>query len=600
MPALEVLRPRERLSVSKWAEKNRILPDGNAIPGPWRNSVTPYLTEIMDTFDDDTVEKVVFVKPTQVGGTSAMENILGSLIDQKPGPTMIVYPSDKLAERTVDAKLEPMIKACKVLSEKYRENISQKLQLKFGTMSVYLNGANSTADLSSTNIRNLFLDEADKYPGASKKESDPVSLAIERTKTYTTNRFIFMASTPTLKTGHIWKAKEEADAERHYFVPCPHCGKYIELAMKQIKWPGKDVVPEKRERAEMASYVCQKCFGVITDRHKREMLEAGRWEYVRKSAEHPKSVAYWINTLYSPFTRFSEIAYEFLKSKDDPELLQNFTNSWLAEPWEDSQLKTTADLVMERQTEVPAWELPEWTKLLTAGIDVQENCLYWTIRAWGDFMTSQNVAHGQALSMAEVERVMNTEFRLPSGEKMMVELALMDSGDQTDVVYEFCLLNSEWVRPCKGVASLQGHYRISTVDKAGSRANGMQLVLMDGGKYKDMIAARMRRPNGRGSWMVHKDCDRDYAEQVTAEHKITERSKGKVIQRWALKSSHADNHYLDAECMAACAADVLEVRSLFLQNTESATEKPQEKTPKPPRQETEPEEDWIRQNEEWI
>ena len=601
MPALEVLRPRERLTVSQWAEKNRVLPDGNAIPGPWRNSVTPYLVEIMDTFDDDVVEKIVFVKPTQVGGTSAMENMLGSLIDQAPGPTMIVYPSDDLAERTVDAKLEPMIKACKVLAEKYREHISKKLQLKFGTMTVYLNGANSPADLASTNIRYLFLDEVDKYPGASKKEADPVSLAIERTKTYTTNRKIFITSTPTLKTGHIWKAKEEADAEKHYFVPCPHCGQYIELKFAQIKWPSKDDVPDNAERAEMASYVCQACGCVITDQDKGKMLEAGRWEYVRKSTAQPKSVAFWISTLYSPFTRFSDIAKEFMRSKDDPELLQNFTNSWLAEPWEDTKLKTNADLVMERQTEVPAWELPEWVKLLTAGIDVQENCLYWTIRAWGDFMTSQNVAHGQALSMAEVERVMNTEFKLPSGEKMMVELALMDSGDQTDAVYEFCLLNSEWVKPCKGVAALQGYYRISTVDKAGSRANGMQLVLMDGGKYKDMIAARMRRPNGRGSWMVHKGCDLDYAEQVTAEHKITERSKGKAIQRWALKSSHADNHYLDAECMAACAADVLEVRSLFLQNQEGTAEKPAEKTAQPPRQEAAPEENWIRRQEgDWI
>ena len=596
--AVEILRPRKRLSVSKWAEKHRILPDGNAIPGPWRNSVTPYLVEIMDTFDDDVVEKIVFVKPTQVGGTSAMENMLGSLIDQAPGPTMIVYPSDDLAERTVDAKLEPMIKACKVLAEKYREHISKKLQLKFGTMTVYLNGANSPADLASTNIRDLFLDEVDKYPGASKKEADPVSLAIERTKTYTTNRYIFMTSTPTLKTGHIWKAKEEADAEKHYFVPCPHCGQFIELKFAQIKWPSKDVVPEKRERAEMASYVCQACGAVITDQHKGKMLEAGRWEYVRKSAEHPKSVAYWINTLYSPFTRFSEIAYEFMKSKDDPELLQNFTNSWLAEPWEDTRLKTNADLVMERQTDVPAWELPEWTKLLTGGIDVQENCLYWTIRAWGDFMTSQNVAHGQALSMAEVERVMNTELKLPSGEKMMVELALMDSGDQTDEVYNFCISNYDWVRPCKGSSTpLQGHYRISTVDKAGSQANGMQLVIVDGGKYKDMIAARMRRPNGRGSWMVHKDCDLEYAEQVTAEHKITERSKGKVIQKWDVKTSHAANHYLDCEVYAAAAADMQEVRSLFLQNQE---EKPEAKVDQPPRQETAPEEKWIRQNDEWI
>ena len=90
----------------------------------------------------------------------------------------------------------------------------------------------------------------------------------------------------------------------------------------------------------------------------------------------------------------------------------------------------------------------------------------------------------------------------------MVELALIDSSDQTDTVYDFCLINGDWVRACKGSSvSLQGYYRISTVNKAGSRANGMQLVLVDGGKYKDMISARMRRPNGTGSWMVHKDCD---------------------------------------------------------------------------------------------
>jgi len=50
---------------------------------------------------------------------------------------------------------------------------------------------------------------------------------------------------------------------------------------------------------------------------------------------------------------------------------------------------------------------------------------------------------------------------------------------------------------------------------------------------------------------------------------------------------------------AAAAADVLEVRSLFLQNQEGA-EKPQEKVDQPPRQEPAPEENWIRKHEEWI
>ena len=192
--ALLSLRPAERLPVSKWAEKWRVLPDTNAIPGPFRNSVTPYLAEIMDAFSNEDVERIVFVKPTQVGGTTALENMLASAVDQDPAPAMIVYPSDKLAERTVEAKLEPMIRQCKPLAAKYREAESQKLKLKFETMFVFLSGANSPASLSSTPIRYLFLDEVDKFPGASKKEADPVSLAIERTKTYTTNRKISSAA----------------------------------------------------------------------------------------------------------------------------------------------------------------------------------------------------------------------------------------------------------------------------------------------------------------------------------------------------------------------------------------------------------------------
>ena len=597
--AIQALRPVERLPVSVWAEKKRTL-TGGAMPGPWRNSVTPYLVEIMDAFSDDTVEEIIFVKPTQVGGTTAMENMIGSLIDQDPAPTMVVYPSDDLAEATAETRLIPMIKANKDTADKFRENESKKLQLKFLDMWIFLTGANSPADLASKPIKDLFMDEVDKFPAASKREADPVSLARERTKTFF-NRKIFMASTPTLKTGHIWVAKEKADVEKHYFVPCPHCGEYIELVFAQIKWPSKEDVPENTDRADMATYVCQKCGCIITDQDKAKMLQAGRWQVVRQKSQHPRSVAFWMNTLYSPFTRFSDIAREFMRSKDDPDLLHNFTNSWLAEPWEDTKLKTNAEMVMERQTDLPEFALPPWTKLLTGGIDVQENCLYWTIRAWGDYMTSQNIAHGQALSMGEVERIMNMEFTMDNGERVMVNLALMDSGDQTDAVYEFCTINSDWALPCKGVNTLQGHYRLSTVDKAGSRANGMTLVLVDGGKYKDQIAARMKKPNGNGSWMVYQGCDLDYAEQVTAEHKVTERAGGKEVQRWVLKSSHADNHYLDCEVYAAAAADVLGVRSLYLQNKVDAQgNEIKQSTPPAKRQERPAEESWIAKNDNWI
>ncbi|MEH7122100.1 phage terminase large subunit family protein [Bacillus sp. JJ1773] len=573
---LRHLKPPENLFVSEWAEKHRVLDSrSSAIPGRWNNAITPYLNDIMNEFNNIETEEITFVKPTQVGGTEALHNMLGYVVMQDPSPVMIVYPTDALAESVSENRIQPMFNVSKGLKDKFKKLESSRLELQCDGMFISLNGANSPSSLASKPIRFLFLDEIDKYPGASKKEADPIKLAKERTKTFP-NKKIFQTSTPTLKTGHIWKAKENADLVKHYKVPCPHCGDYIELLFKQIKWPNKKDL-SYADRAEFANYVCQECGCIITDQQKSQMLLYGRWEVVEQRTQFPRKVAYWMNTLYSPFVRFSEIAKEFLTTKDDPEAFQNFVNSWLAEPWEDTKLKTNADLVLERQTEHEAFEVPDWAVMLTGGVDVQETSLYWTIRAWGPYLTSQNIAHGQALSFREIEKVMNAEYEKRNGDTLMVNLCGVDSGDQTDDVYDFCADNSEWAIPVKGVGGGYSHFKISTINKTGSRAYGTRLLLVDGGKYKDMIASRMAKPNGQGSWMVYKGCDKEYAEQVTAEHKVNSKGAGgKVTQVWVPKTSHADNHYLDCEVYALAAADVLHVRSIHLLQEDEEQEEEQQ------------------------
>ena len=502
--------------MSEWAERYRVLDaKSSALPGPWRNDKTPYLVGIMDEFLNYETEEIIFCKAAQVGGTEVLLNLLGYIAQQDPSPTMCVYPSDILAESVVVNRLRPMLYASKSLRERFRDTVSSKTELQFDGMFLNMVGSNSPSQLASRAIRNLFLDEVDKYPGASKKEADPISLARERTKTFR-NRKIYITSTPTLKTGHIWKAMEAADQVKHYFVPCPHCGKMIELKWKQIDFPSDEGM-SYADRAEFAVYICQECKGVITDRDK---------------------------------------------------------------------------------TDLPELAVPKWTKLLTAGVDVQENCVYWTIRAWGDYLTSQNIAHGQAHSFSEVERIMNLQYnREDGGEPMVVGLALIDSGDNTDVVYDFCANNSDWALPSKGASHpMDTHFRISKVNKTDSKAYGMPLTLIDTGKYKDMIAGRMRKKNGTGSWMVYKGCDRTYAEQVTAEHKVNVRTAGgRTVQQWALKTTHADNHYLDTEVYAMCAADMLGARFFHLEEVEV-----QPRTEAKPDAYVSPEENWIGQNESWF
>ena len=594
--ALASLQPPEDLTVSEWAERYRVLDaKTSGSPGPWRNDKTPYLVGIMDELCNYETEEVIFVKPTQVGGTETILISIGRIIQHYPSPTMVVYPSVTLGESIKKNRIDPMLNASPELKRRYHESDSSVSELQFDGMYLVIVGSNSPSQLASRPIRNLFLDEVDKYPGASKKESDPISLATERTKTFR-NRKIFKTSTPTLKTGHIWKAMEAADQIRHYFVPCPHCGEYIELVWQQVKFPNEDGMTYA-DRAEFAVYECQNCHGIITDRHKPEMLRHGEWRTVEEKTQFPRKVAFWINTLYSPFVRFSEMVKAFLTSKDDPDLFQNFTNSWLAEPWEDTKLKTNADLVLERQTTLPEFIVPKWARLLTAGIDVQETSIYYTIRAWGNYLTSQNIAHGQVYNFAEIERIMNLQYaREESGEPLVVSLALVDSGDNTDLVYDFCASNADWALPSKGSSHpMDTHFRISKVNKTDSRAYGMQLAIIDTGKYKDMIAGRMRKRNGTGSWMVYRGCDREYAEQVTAEHKVNVKSGQRTIQAWVLKTSHADNHLLDCEVYAMCAADMLGARTFHLEEREMPPRAEAQKEPAPT-----PEENWIGQNDGWL
>lgn len=587
--ALQLMLPPEQITVSEWAGKYRMLDSkSSAIPGPWNNDITPYLTGVMDEFNNYETSKIIFVKPTQVGGTEALQNMIGYIVMQDPAPTMIVYPTETLAKSISENRLQPMLRATPELARRFDEN-SQLLELQFDGMYLTLAGSNSPSGLASKPIRFVLMDEVDKYPGTSGKEADPIKLATERTKTFHDKK-IYITSTPTLKTGHIWKEKESADIEKHFFVPCPHCGEYIELKFSNIRFPDEEGMTYA-DRAEFATYICQECGCAITDADKNNMIRHGEWRIVRHNTQYVRSVAFWINTLYSPFVRWADIVKEFLTTKDDPDLFQNFVNSWLAEPWEDTKLKTSAELVLERQTELPEYVVPSWAKILTGGVDVQETSLYWSIRAWGDYLTSQNIAHGQVLSFNDIDNIMNAEYLNENGEPMIVNLCLVDSGDQTDIVYDFCATHSDYALPVKGSSHAQlSNYKLSKINRTDSRAMGTTLVLVDSGAYKDMIAGRMQRDNGRGSWMVYSGCDMEYAKQVTAEHKVNVKHGNTVKKVWQLKTSHADNHYLDTEVYNAAAADILGVRQLHLMKEEDVSV-PEYKPP---------EEQWITENDNWL
>ena len=576
------------ITVSQWADQYRILNTiTSAEPGRWKTGRTPYLKGVMDAFTDPLVEEITVMAASQVGKTEGMYNMLGYLIDQDPGPTLMVLPRESDAKSVSYNRVLPMIEGAGVLRSHINELSDDitKLEYHLDRMILYFAGSNSPADLASRPIRYLFLDEVDKYPRFSGREADPIKLASERQKTFW-NKKTVKVSTPTTRDGYIFREYDRSD-KRKYYVPCPHCGKYQVFVFGQIKWPNSERSAEKIKNERLAWYECVYCKKRIEDYHKNKILPYGHWVPEGADIEDDGTITgdvmkskhrgFWINSLYSPWLTWSDIASEFLKSKDYIELLMNFVNSWLAEVWEEKIEETTVDKVRNLSRDYDAGVITDDVFVLTAGVDVQKDHFYYVIRGWGYceeswLIKAERVEYWEDI----VDRLFKTEYkRIGSEETLSVYLTCVDSGYRTDEVYQFCRFWHDKTKAIKGQDQLTDgrFYRATKIDinsRTGSVIhNGLVLWNINTMQYKDKIN-RLVNSKDPVKWHLFKNISDEYLSQFTAEHKvlIRNRNTGAAKEVWQKKREAIANHYLDAEVYAVAAADI--IRALNIRREEGA------------------------------
>lgn len=575
----------EDIKVSEWADKNRVLDSlTSAEPGQWRTDRTPYLRGIMDAFNDPFIEDITIMASTQIGKTEGMYNMIGYIVDQDPGPTLLVMPREEDAKSVSYKRIKPMLQLSDALFSHFtpvEDDISKK-EFLLDRMILYFTGSNSPAGLSQRPIKYLFLDETDKYPHFSGKEADPIKLATERTRTFW-NRKIVKCSTPTTKEGYIHNEYEKSDKCK-YYVPCPFCGEYQILVWPQIKWPEEEADPEKIKDQRLAWYECIKCKNKITDQLKQKMLLQGKWVpdgcavdtkgNVTGNIPRTSKKGFWINAVYSPWLTFSEIAAEFLRSKDYIEQLMNFVNSWLAEVWEENLKHSKPDELKRLALNYPAGTVPAGVRVLTAGVDVQKDHFCLIIRGWGPLQESWKILSAQVENWEDVIKLL-FETQYPSEqqnvEPFSARLTCIDTGYRTDEVYEVCRNWKGLARAIKGNDHLGGvPFKARSIDKFPSTGQtipgGISLWHIDTSYFKDKITRLVKNtePGSPGGWHLHKDPGEEYLKQFCGEHKVIIRDKktGKVREEWRKLSVHTKNNFFDAECYAVAAAEMLRVFDL--------------------------------------
>lgn len=572
-----VLRSRltapPRLSVAEWADRYRFISREHAAePGRWNTDRAPYQRGIMDACSDPLIPDVVIMSSAQIGKTEVINNVIAYYADQDPAPILVIQPTLDMAEAWSKDRLAPMIRDTPRIREKFPPAKSRTpdnaiLHKVFPGGHITVVGANAPSGLAARPIRILLCDEVDRYPSSAGTEGDPVSLGSKRQMTFW-NRKKVRTSTPTIEgLSPIATAYEQSD-QRKFWVPCPGCAAFQVLRWKNVAWENND--------PRTAHYVCAHCGIVLAEEAKTQMLAAGEW---RPEQEFRGVAGFWLNALYSPWARWTDLVDEWLRVQGNPEQLRVFVNTVLGETWREQGESVEPDPLMARREDYDT--CPAGVGVVTMGVDVQADRLEVLIVGWGMAEESWRLGYEtlrgdttRADVWNDLDRVLATKYGgLP------VAAACLDSGFHTDEVYRFVApRQGRRVYAVKGMAG-PGKALVGRPSKT-NRA-GVRLFPVGVDTAKDTLFARLKiTAPGPGYLHFATWLDAEYFAQLTAEQVVVRHVKGRALRAYTKKQGRR-NEALDLEVYAFAALATLGETTRRSLGTLAARRQP-DRTPPPP------------------
>ncbi len=535
--------PPPNLKISDWADRyRRLSPESSAEAGAWRTDRAPYQREIMDSFNDPDIQRIIFMKSAQVGATEILLNVIGYYIDQDPAPMLIMQPTLQMGQAFSKDRLATMIRDSEkirncVKDPRSRDSGNTVLSKKFAGGNLTITGSNSASSLASRPIRCVLADEVDRYEASAGSEGDPISLATKRTTTFW-NKKIYMCSTPTIKgLSRIETAFEESD-KRYYHVPCPECNEKQVLKWKNVVW--------EENQPNTAAYACDHCGSVINESKKQWMLKHGEWI---ASAPKSNTAGFHISELYSVWSTWADMAKNFLEAKKQPEMLKTWINTALGESWEEQGETVEYDVLLDRRLNYDVERIPEEVLVITAGVDTQKDRLELQLVGFGKqyeaWVLEYRIFWGDPNGMKvwqELDEYIKKRFKTETGRGMPVSCVCIDSGGHhTNAVYNFTK-----PRQSRRVFAVKG---LSTAGKPIANKptfvgkNKAVLYGIGADSAKEAIFARLAVESELTTLHFCADLDEEYFKQLTAEKRVTKFVRGRKSLIW--KQIRPRNEALD-------------------------------------------------------
>lgn len=409
----DVLRPPERLTVSQAAEKYRYINVPGGYVGPWRNSTTPYLVEVMDTLQSREYNATVFCAPAQSGKTDVGINWLAYSVICDP-MDMILYQTSQVTARDFSRRRVDRL-------NRFTREVGERLLTRGDSDNTYdkyyRNGMiftlswPSIGELSGRPVGRGWLTDLDRMPPDVDGEGSPFDLARKRNTTFGSAAMTYAESSPGYEIEDpkwIRRSAHEAPPcpgilaiynrgdRRRWFWPCVHCAEFFEPEFALLKWPE---TADIMEAAEQAKIMCPQCGSLIEPSHKHEMNLRGRW--VREGQALLKDgtivgspvradiASFWLKGPAATFSSWSDLVSRYLLAEQEflrtgsQEALKSTINTDQGEAFYPRGLdrERMPDELKARAAPGEDRNVPEGVRFLLATVDVQKS--RWVVQVFG-------------------------------------------------------------------------------------------------------------------------------------------------------------------------------------------------------------------------
>jgi phage terminase large subunit GpA-like protein len=251
-------------------------------------------------------------------------------------------------------------------------------------------------------------------------------------------------------------------------------------------------------------------------------------------------------------------------------------------------------------------QVPGWVLALVAGIDLQTDAAYVTIRGFGEYglerclVWRERVPCPVSIGLAPLDHLLyQTRFKRTDGKELGIGARFFDSGDRTKEVYDYCRKRLKcW--PVKGRPSMQNEHSITTLDKwpdGTPMPGGIQLLNVNTHHWKSEVMRLLRvsspdteRPEDNtlegaslgpvGRWHFPEDTGDEYFSQITSEEcrKVVKGSTAKY--EWVVRPGR-ENHYFDGEVYIEAGFHAIGGHKTLRRMVAGAAPQPERKAEKP-------------------